>query len=62
MNILFENWFFVLVLLACLGMHVLGHGHSHENRSKSDNRKHEGLFKEKTDSQNGNRINYPDGG
>lgn len=28
MNILLENWFFVLVLLACVAMHFF-HGHSH---------------------------------
>lgn len=29
MEALAENWFFVLVLLACIGMHVFGHGHGH---------------------------------
>ena len=26
---LLENWFFLLILLLCIGMHVFGHGHGH---------------------------------
>ncbi len=29
MSFLTENWFFILVALACIGMHVFGHGHGH---------------------------------
>ncbi len=29
MEALAENWFFVLVLLACIGIHFFGHGHGH---------------------------------
>ena len=29
METLAENWFFVLVLLACIGVHFFGHGHGH---------------------------------
>lgn len=29
MRVLLENWFFLLILLLCIGMHVFGHGHGH---------------------------------
>jgi hypothetical protein len=29
MEALAENWFFVLILLACIGAHFFGHGHAH---------------------------------
>jgi len=29
MEALVENWFFVLILLFCIGVHFLGHGHGH---------------------------------
>jgi len=27
MEALAENWFFVLILLGCIGVHFFGHGH-----------------------------------
>jgi hypothetical protein len=29
MRVLLENWFFVLIVLFFIGMHVFGHGHGH---------------------------------
>lgn len=29
MSFLTENWFFIAVALACIGMHFFGHGHGH---------------------------------
>lgn len=29
MEALAENWFFVVILLLCVGVHFLGHGHGH---------------------------------
>ena len=29
MRVLLENWFFLLIVLICIGMHVFGHGHGH---------------------------------
>lgn len=29
MDSLLENWFFLLVLFLCVGMHFFGHGHGH---------------------------------
>ncbi len=29
MSFLTENWFFLLVALGCIGMHLFGHGHGH---------------------------------
>lgn len=30
MSILFENWFFLLIIVLCIGMHFFhGHGHGH---------------------------------
>lgn len=29
MSFLTENWFFLGVALACIGMHLFGHGHGH---------------------------------
>ena len=39
MSFLVENWFFLLVLLACIGMHFFGHGHGHRH---GDRQEHEG--------------------
>jgi len=37
MEILTENWFFVLVILVCVGVHVLGHGdHGHGSADKHE--------------------------
>ena len=35
-SILFENWFFLLVLLLCIGMHFFGHGHGHGGREHGE--------------------------
>jgi hypothetical protein len=37
MQSLIENWFFLLVALGCLAMHLFGHGHgpAHEHRHPS---------------------------
>ena len=32
MEVLFENAFFLVVVLLCLGMHFFGHGHRHGHR------------------------------
>jgi len=34
MEALAENWFFVAVLLLCVGVHVFGHGHGHSHRNE----------------------------
>ncbi len=36
MSGLLENWFFLLVLLFCVGMHLFGHGHGHEHGSENE--------------------------
>ena len=34
MDFLSQNWFFLVILLACVGMHFLhGHSHGHEHAS-----------------------------
>jgi hypothetical protein len=41
MDVLYENWFFIAVLLACVGMHLFmhgrhGHGHAHQHHAPGD--------------------------
>ncbi|MCB1055895.1 MAG: DUF2933 domain-containing protein [Acidobacteria bacterium] len=38
MSILFENWFFLLVLLLCIGMHFFGHGHGGREHGEPESR------------------------
>lgn len=38
MEALAENWFFVLILLFCIGVHFFGHGHGHGHSSRSDHK------------------------
>jgi hypothetical protein len=42
METLAENWFFVLVLLFCVGAHFLGHGHGCGHRRASEARREDG--------------------
>lgn len=35
MDFLSQNWFFLIILLACVGMHFL-HGHGHEPASTDE--------------------------
>lgn len=47
MDVLFENWFFIALLLVCVGMHFFmhghhGHGHGHHDPRKSDQHEHGG--------------------
>lgn len=36
METLAENWFFVLILLLCIGSHFFGHGHGHGHDSRHE--------------------------
>jgi len=39
MNILLENWFFLLIIVLCVGMHFFhGHGHGHSSGGDAGSR------------------------
>jgi hypothetical protein len=40
MSALIANWFFVVVLLLCCGMHLFGRGHRGHDHGQADNEKH----------------------
>lgn len=47
MDVLFENWFFIAVLLVCVGMHFFmhgrhGHGHGHRHHGPGDSHEEAG--------------------
>lgn len=42
MNVLLENWFFLLVLLLCVVMHLFGHGHGHGHEHAARDDAHHG--------------------
>lgn len=49
MDVLFENWFFIALLLVCIGMHFFmhgrhghGHGHQHHDHREHDQHGHGG--------------------
>ncbi len=42
MEALIENWFFVAVLLFCIGVHFLGHGHGRAHDHEAGHEHHRG--------------------
>ena len=47
MSTLIGNWFFIVVLLLCCGMHLLGHGHGRGLGDESGHRGDDGAEVEK---------------
>jgi hypothetical protein len=40
MSALIANWFFIVVLLLCCGMHLFGHRHRGHGHVQADDEKH----------------------
>ena len=47
MQALADNWFFIALILVCIGMHMFGHGHGHKESANNQTHGDKGNHRDK---------------